>query len=735
MTVGSTTVVTSGSNTNGATTTFSFSFRVQDYGAVEAEDQIRVTLYNVSAGTSSVLTRGTSAGQYSVSINGDQDSSPGGSITTVTTYASGYKVYIELAPSFLQATDYVNQGGFLAATVESQHDQQQMQINVLADKLRRSPVAGVQLGSSFSGEISGAAAVGAIPQLNSSLTGFEWVVNNGSSNIVTANDGGTHTLAEWFAGMSRGATPPDSSYGYFSDRATNGDLANPIRIRDRLFVGAGADESASFFPGGTWVSSTFSPYLVWGSQSIFLSPSGGAGATFGTRRSDVYDGNPLWTTGEAVTAGAKRGNITSAGGQALYTAQNSGTTGATPPTHTTGTVSDGTVNWTFTQLQYRTAMGFVSVGYNNVGDGGGLWGGYIEVYRGAGGGYTHGLEIDVKNGGSSVQVNPYSINTAGATDALNLAAGPTDYGPSSSNPVSAAILFQSNGSATFHKGLVFESTSLTDEGGGVYIAMALAQGMRIRQYTPAGANGGYLSFDVSATNERTAQNFADRRINFYCQGAVMGAITSAPAAGTAPDEYLALVAQAAGTTYATLQAAGTATDIGIRLSPKGSGKVYVPGAWRTIAASAVAVTRNSVNGAGDATETTGATITIPAGEVGANGIIRVTFLGSCTNSANVKTWRIRLGGLSGTAFYNLAATNQATTQVQLLIRNRNSASSQIGYPNTVAAGLGQTTAAATTAAINTANAQDIVITTAWAGATSAESMTIEAYQVEVFYQA
>lgn len=176
MTVGSTSVVTAGSNTNGATTQFSFSFRIQAYGGVEAEDQLRVKLVEVASGTETVLARGGGAGQYSVSINGDQDAVPGGSITTVTTYPSGYKIYIELSPSFLQATDYVNQGGFLAQTVEAQHDQQQMQINVLRDRIRRSPYISPVSGVGFNGEIEGTPSAGFAPTLKDDLSGFRWGV-------------------------------------------------------------------------------------------------------------------------------------------------------------------------------------------------------------------------------------------------------------------------------------------------------------------------------------------------------------------------------------------------------------------------------------------------------------------------------------------------------------------------------------------------------------------------------
>lgn len=73
------------------------------------------------------------------------------------------------------------------------------------------------------------------------------------------------------------------------------------------------------------------------------------------------------------------------------------------------------------------------------------------------------------------------------------------------------------------------------------------------------------------------------------------------------------------------------------------------GAWRVIAASAVAVSHT-----GDTIETVLANIAIPAGAMGANGALHITAVFSYTNSANAKTLRIRLGGISGAAFMNYA---------------------------------------------------------------------------------
>jgi hypothetical protein len=62
-----------------------------------------------------------------------------------------------------------------------------------------------------------------------------------------------------------------------------------------------------------------------------------------------------------------------------------------------------------------------------------------------------------------------------------------------------------------------------------------------------------------------------------------------------------------------------------------------------LGASAVAV-----SGAADTNENILATITIPAGAMGLNGILRVYADYTVTNNANAKTLRVRLSGIGGT---------------------------------------------------------------------------------------
>jgi hypothetical protein len=128
---------------------------------------------------------------------------------------------------------------------------------------------------------------------------------------------------------------------------------------------------------------------------------------------------------------------------------------------------------------------------------------------------------------------------------------------------------------------------------------------------------------------------------------------------------------------------------------------------------------------GDTAETTLATVTVPAGALGPNGTLRITTLWSNTNSANNKTFKVKL---AGTAYGSLVSATTVITRDQRMIHNRGTASSQIGMPGTVG-GFGSSGVAAVTSAIDTSQSQDITFTAQLALGT--ETITLESYLVEV----
>jgi len=152
------------------------------------------------------------------------------------------------------------------------------------------------------------------------------------------------------------------------------------------------------------------------------------------------------------------------------------------------------------------------------------------------------------------------------------------------------------------------------------------------------------------------------------------------------------------------------------------------GTWRVLAAQAVAASHT-----GDTSETVLADITLPGGAMGPNGALRITSVFSFTNSANAKSMRYRLGGLSGVAMMGISSTTSASIMTQRLIQNRNAEAAQVAGPGAFANSFGGSANAPATGAVDTATDQTIAITGQLAN--SGETITLESCLVEVAYGA
>lgn len=136
---------------------------------------------------------------------------------------------------------------------------------------------------------------------------------------------------------------------------------------------------------------------------------------------------------------------------------------------------------------------------------------------------------------------------------------------------------------------------------------------------------------------------------------------------------------------------------------------------------------------GTLSETVLATVPVPAGCMGLNGILRVTSLWGVTNSANNKTLVWRLGaagnGIAGDIFGSTTQTTVAAMRMQNQVQNRNSASSQVALSGIGTGGWGTTTAGIATATRDTSVALDLVFTGTLAN--TGETITLHQYLVEL----
>jgi len=128
MTISSTTRIAGPFTGNGVTTTFPFTYKVFSTADVQV---IRLT---ISTGLETTLTIVT---DYTITLNGDQDSNPGGNIVLVTPLLALYTLTATSDIANLQPTDLTNQGGFYPEVITDALDRATIQIQQLADQTDR----------------------------------------------------------------------------------------------------------------------------------------------------------------------------------------------------------------------------------------------------------------------------------------------------------------------------------------------------------------------------------------------------------------------------------------------------------------------------------------------------------------------------------------------------------------------------------------------------------------------
>lgn len=106
--------------------------------------------------------------------------------------------------------------------------------------------------------------------------------------------------------------------------------------------------------------------------------------------------------------------------------------------------------------------------------------------------------------------------------------------------------------------------------------------------------------------------------------------------------------------------------------------------------------------------------TIPAGNMGTTGVLESFHLISANNNANVKTARVRFGGIAGTIFETLTLTNTRTSTSLTHILNRDATNIQVGSP---AVGFGNSASGPVIGNIDTTVDQQVVTTLQMATAT------------------
>lgn len=113
---------------NDSTTAFPFEFKV-----FAASDLLVVRANSSGAESTLVLNS-----DYTVSLNANQDASPGGTVNLPAALAAGYRLTVTSAVQNLQSLDLTNQGGFYPKTINQALDRATIQTQQVAEQTGRS---------------------------------------------------------------------------------------------------------------------------------------------------------------------------------------------------------------------------------------------------------------------------------------------------------------------------------------------------------------------------------------------------------------------------------------------------------------------------------------------------------------------------------------------------------------------------------------------------------------------
>lgn len=139
---------------------------------------------------------------------------------------------------------------------------------------------------------------------------------------------------------------------------------------------------------------------------------------------------------------------------------------------------------------------------------------------------------------------------------------------------------------------------------------------------------------------------------------------------------------------------------------------------------------------GTTAETALARVSLTPAQMGPNGVLTITAAWSYTNNANAKTPRVRFGAAgitppAGGLITGQARTTQLFEQFINLIRNRNNLAKQVANsPTSIGMAVG-VFAPVSLFTIDTSAACDLIFTGQLANA--ADTITLEGYEVELFY--
>jgi hypothetical protein len=192
---------------NGSNTAFPFAFKVFNIADVQV-------IQTDNTGVESNLTLNT---HYTISLNGNQNSNPGGTVNMITAPVTGYKITLTSSIPYTQTLDLTNQGGFYPTTINEALDRATIQIQQLAEQVGRSVKTGISSTTTADQLINTILTSASNAQASASAAGTS--ASSASSSATSASGSATSAsasaaLAQTYANQAAAASSSSIFVGF-----------------------------------------------------------------------------------------------------------------------------------------------------------------------------------------------------------------------------------------------------------------------------------------------------------------------------------------------------------------------------------------------------------------------------------------------------------------------------------------------------------------------------------------
>ena len=308
---------------SGSTGPFAFAFKI-----FQPSDMLVVKVNNTtSVETTLVLTT-----DFTVSLNFDQNSNPGGNVTLVAPLASGYNMVMSSQIPYLQETDLTNQGGFYPEVITNSLDNLTIQTQQLKEEVDRS--AKLPITSAEDAD----ALVADIVRLADSAANIDIVANN----ITSVNTDATYianinTVAGAIANVnSVGTNIANVNTNATNIASINTNAANIVAIQNAAANAAAAAVSAgAAATSATSASNSATTATTKATSATNSATSATASASSATSSASTATAQASSATSSASTATTQAGLATTQASNAATSATNAGTSASTATTQAT----------------------------------------------------------------------------------------------------------------------------------------------------------------------------------------------------------------------------------------------------------------------------------------------------------------------------------------------------------------------------------------------------------------